>query len=546
LIARQRDNLRRTFAHVDDTTLDTRITQRLARNEQELADATDEFTQGIEQIAGPIPCLHEALDAMHAATDELGQKELKGAKGFEETALAGLIKARQNLRKLLAQGGSSSSQCRQFDQQQKQKLRRPPKKDKKQQMAKEQQDLEELAKEEKNFSEEIASKSGGGAQLEQDPDAQKQQPSKGQKSSSPSDGQKPSESQSGLAERQEKAAEKAAELQKLIQEDDAVTELARNRMDKATEDVQASAKSMKDGQPKKAGEQAAEAAEELDRLARQVAGLKAADLETRVAQAESLAKQLAKAQQGLGKELDKGKAGEKKADEERRLAEEARTLADLLRRLQQDADEKNPDLGRQLREAAEANSPQDAADRMQRAAEALKAGKPGEARPDVDQSARTLEALGQQLGAARHALAGPQLDKLMALEKQAAETQKALESVNTEKQKAEADKKVTELREAIQAQQGNDPKLSEAANQLGPGGATWRRHDEVRPNGNHGMYVPPVTYEHAVPEIIKLLQGKIQEIILKDALLDKDEAVPPQYKKLVEDYYRILSEDLRR
>lgn len=540
MIARQRDNLRRTFAHVEDSTLDTRITQRLAKNEQELADATDEFTQGLEQIAGPVPCLHEALDAMHGAIDELGQKELKGAKGFEETALAGLIKARENLRKLLAQGSSSSSQCRQFDQQQKQKLRRPPKKDKKAQEAKEQQDLEELAKEEKKFSEEIASKSGGGAQLEQDPDAQKQQkqqPSKGQKSSSSSGSQ---------AERQEKAAEKAAELQKLVQEDDALTELTRQRMDKAAEDVQASAKSVRDRQEKKAGEQAAEAAEELDRLARQVAGLKAADLETRVAQAESLAKQLAKAQQGLGKELDKGKAGAKKAEDERRLAEEARTLADLLRRLQQDADEKNPDLGRQLREAAEANSPQDAAERMQRAAEALKAGKPGQARPDVDQSARTLEALGQQLAEARHGLAGPQLDKLMALEKQAAETQKALEGVNTAQQKAEADKKVTELREAIQAQQANDAKLSEAANQLSQGGATWRRHDDVRPDSKYGMYVPPVTYEHAVPEIVKLLQGKIQEIILKDALLDKDEAVPPQYKKLVEEYYRILSEDLRR
>ena len=48
-----------------------------------------------------------------------------------------------------------------------------------------------------------------------------------------------------------------------------------------------------------------------------------------------------------------------------------------------------------------------------------------------------------------------------------------------------------------------------------------------------------------MPKVIEVLQAKIQEVILKDALLDKDEAVPPQYKTLVEEYYRVLSEDLR-
>ena len=31
---------------------------------------------------------------------------------------------------------------------------------------------------------------------------------------------------------------------------------------------------------------------------------------------------------------------------------------------------------------------------------------------------------------------------------------------------------------------------------------------------------------------------------LKDAFLDQDEPVPPQYQKQVETYYRVLSEDL--
>ena len=47
-----------------------------------------------------------------------------------------------------------------------------------------------------------------------------------------------------------------------------------------------------------------------------------------------------------------------------------------------------------------------------------------------------------------------------------------------------------------------------------------------------------------VQQAIRDLQVRIQEIILKDAFLDQDEPVPPQYQKQVETYYRVLSEDL--
>ncbi len=57
--------------------------------------------------------------------------------------------------------------------------------------------------------------------------------------------------------------------------------------------------------------------------------------------------------------------------------------------------------------------------------------------------------------------------------------------------------------------------------------------------------MPPQEYTEGVPKVVQVLQAKIQEVILKDALLDKDEAVPPRYKALVEEYYRLLSEDLR-
>jgi hypothetical protein len=514
LIARQRENLSRTFRQSEEAVPNAATVRRLAKTERELAEATAEFTAGIEQRAGPVPCLHEAQEAMEAAAAALEKQQLKPAGEFEEAALAGLIQARQNLRQFLSQNSASASACRKFDAQQEQKLRKPPQKDKKAELAKLQEEIEKLAKEEKKFSEEMAGKGG-----------------------------KPSESQGTPAQRQEKAAAKAAELQKLVGEDEALTDLARERMDAAAEAVQASAKATKEGREAEAGQKAGEAAEQLERLARQVAGLKAAELGTRLARSEALARELARRQQGVGKELGEKRPGA--ADEERRLAEEARTLTDLLKRLQEDAAGKNPDLARQLREADEANPPQKAAEQMGRAADALKAGKSEQARRDVDESARLLDGLGRQLEAARHGLGQMQLERLMALEKQAAEAQKALDEVNGDRQKAEAEKKVTELREALEGLQPADAKVTEAASALRPNGGDWRRRPEPH-DPRLGAYVAPREYAEGVPKVVQALQAKIQEVILKDVLLDKDEAVPPQYKALVEEYYRFLSEDLRR
>ncbi len=128
LIARQRENLNRTFVQSEKSATDAAILRRLAKNERELAEATAEFTAGIEERAGPVPCLHEAQAAMESATAALEKQQVRPAGSFEETALAGLIKARQNLRQFLSNSQSASA-CRKFDAQQQQKLRKPPQKE---------------------------------------------------------------------------------------------------------------------------------------------------------------------------------------------------------------------------------------------------------------------------------------------------------------------------------------------------------------------------------------------------------------------------------
>jgi hypothetical protein len=266
-----------------------------------------------------------------------------------------------------------------------------------------------------------------------------------------------------------------------------------------------------------------------------------------------MARQLAREQEKLGKGLrDRKASGTQEAigDEatkERGLSEEARTLADLLQRMQPEAEAANPQLGRDLRRAAEANSPSAAAEQMRRAADALQAGKLEQAARDVNGSGRILQELAQQLDSARRAAVQPRLERLLAAEKQAAETKKALDGVNDDRQKAQAEKKVADLRDTLDALKNADAKLTEATNALDQAvrgnPSAWERREPHDPR--LGAYVPPREYDENVRRAIQALQAKIQDIILKDILLDKDEPVPPQFKALVEEYYRVLSDDVR-
>lgn len=560
MIARQRANLQRTFDQIEQPNVDARIAKTLAKTEKELAEATAEFTEGLESRFGPVPCLHEAEQAMTEAVAELDQAKVKTGGELEESALAGLIKARQNMRQLLSQSSSCASECRKFDSQQRQKLR-PPKKDQKQE-AQLQQEIEKLAKEERKLSQDIASSSSGAQSEPKDSkpekNASKASPKKGTNTGSSSGAESAQDAKASPAGRQEKAAEKAAALQKRIDQDGSLTDLARERMDAATKTIQESAQGLREGRDKEAGQKAGAAADQLERLARQVAALKKAELAARLAKAQELARQLAGQQEGLGKKLaEKGAGGEPKgqqssrgqAGEQRGQVEEGRTLADLLQRAQGDADGKDRQLGQAMRQASETHPPQAIVEHMQRAADALETGKPGQAKGDVEQAAKMLSELARQIESARRAFLQPQLEKLLAAEKQAAEAQKALKSVAGEGQKAEAEKKLTDLRDTLEALKPGDGKLAEAmaalAGAIRNGGGGWpdqvAKTNELQPV----LLPPPKLYEDSVQRVVQALQAKIQEMILKEVLLDRDEAVPPQYKALVEEYYRILSQDLR-
>ena len=237
------------------------------KTQEELADATDRFADGIAQRGEPIPALAEAVAAMKLARAALAGKQLAGARPHEETALAALVSARRNLRKLLSQSNQQqASACRSFDRQQEQNLRRPPQDQKKRQLANLENDLRKLARQEREFSEELEPRS---------------RPGQPQQSASPP-------SPGGPAQRQQEAVKEAERLRELAREDESLTDRTRQRMNDATDTIRKSAEEIQAKRPAESAAEARTAAEQLERLAQQVGALKAGELADQMARTRDL------------------------------------------------------------------------------------------------------------------------------------------------------------------------------------------------------------------------------------------------------------------
>ena len=71
----------------------------------------------------------------------------------------------------------------------------------------------------------------------------------------------------------------------------------------------------------------------------------------------------------------------------------------------------------------------------------------------------------------------------------------------------------------------------------------WRR-DQIQAKDG-GLFIPPVEYDESLRGALAALQSRIQQLVLDRSQMERDGPVPLRYKSLVEDYYRVLSQDLR-
>ena len=504
------------------------------KSQEEIAEATDRFASGMAQRGEPIPSIEQAVAAMKQARTALAEKTLADARPHEETALGALVSSRRNLRKLLSQSNQQqASACRSFDRQEQQNLRRRPQDHKKQQLAKLENDLRKLAKAERQFSEELTPRPRSG------------QPAETPETAAPGD----------PVQRQQQAVQEAERLVDLARQDESLTKRTVERLADATETIRQAAVEIQARRPAEAAAGALSAAEQLERLARLTGALKASDLADQMARTRDVSRGLAADQRALEQSLRAGKtASSDKAEglwtrRERDLADEAAGLGELMERLRDEAAAVDVELARALGEAARSNPADEIEKVMQQSAREAEAGRTSAAQQDAHDAARKLDDLARDLESNRRRLVQPQLDRFRAQESRAARVQDQMKAVRSGAQQAQAEQSLAELARGMESLASNDGSLREAVERLNhalaPGASRNWRQDDNQASQSVGFFIPPSDYTDSLREVVQVLQAKIQQLVLDQALMERDQAVPPRYKSLVEAYYRVLSQDLR-
>ncbi len=613
MIRRQRELLKQTFTLRElQNVSDSRIEQ-LGANQQEILTATQEFSEGLRQRGAEVPPLEQAIVEMQGAVDALRAGLLEVGQAMEESALASLIEARQNLRQILNMSNSSqSSQCRTFDRQQQQKLR-PPEQERKSQDQQSQQQLnqacqtlEQLAQQQQQWSQQVnpPSQSSSSSGQSGTPRQQPMDPARQQQ----------------LAEQQRSAIRQAEEVSQQLEESRLGGELAEQRMDQAGQDMQEALDELGSNRTEGASDAAQQAAQRLRELAEHLQRLNEPEFSQRLAKAANLAQQLADDQQQLagsaadqqpqggsqgepkeqtgsqgepneqdgtdggsqpqrgatgqsteqdgssgqtqGSGRDGESSGERMGAAQRRLAERGEELDELTARLAAESLDQQPEIHRMIQDAREANPTGEIVELMRAAAEDFDADQASRAVQSADVAARSLRQLSDDLRGAHERLTQPDLEQLLEAEQQAAEVLRRMLQSRSEAERQLARSQLDELERTLDPLAGGDQRLAKAMDAMRGRGdveesadegtnrsrnasSTFERAGDVQASAEARLDESDRVMVTGLRRVTNVLQTMIQEAVLDRALLDPDDAVPPGYQKMVEEYYRALSEDLR-
>ncbi|MFI5459341.1 MAG: DUF4175 family protein [Isosphaerales bacterium] len=550
LIARQRFNLNRAnrlakHKPADKTFADDPL--KIAGFEETLAGLTRELTEGVEGIIGErIEPLHAAEESMLAAVGALDHGQNARAPAHMGAALRHLIEARDSLRIAIGQDPAASRAMRSFDRMQAQKIRKPKK---------DQEEAEELAQkiEELAQDEDFVYATLAGLMMEQ-------QEGEAKKADDDKAGEPRKNKRREAMERQEQIADKARELEEKLKKLEAASDLAKVRMAKAAEATEKASGALVRGNTKEATETAKAGAAMLHELARQVKGELAREVAEELAMARDLADELAEREAELGKLPDgdpasgadqDGNDGQGKSrtggkgetnrggrgdltDAERleRLEEAAKTLEHWLKDASLRAEGESAE---RIRELLEERSMTQVVERMERIGELYLSGQRPAARREANELARRLELLARQLDILHRGIIAPELAALVEFDKRVAELTAKLKTLKTDAEIAEwrrlAAALIRDLRKA-----GLTDGATALADAFEAGGWDWGI-------GDHHYRIAPASYTTVLSSVSLLIQGRIQDLILKDIVSARDEATPPEFKELVDRYYEVLSKE---
>lgn len=517
LIGEQRRILQRTFAAQRQR--DVEQGPELAKEESELKEKLESLATALARAVGPIPSLETAVGMMALASDSLQEQDLKRGAEMEEGALADMILARKNLRKILKQGSSSSKQAKQIDRQESQQLRLPEKKRETQQekLGDLRRKLEQLAKEQQQCAQaasqlsQAKSANASGQPSKTPARSSQQQPSEGDKQRSSEDDEQPSSkdnkqqeseddkqqepepseqqntpSRVELVEQQIAAAKQASSLREEFASDE-FGDLAKRRMQEVEKLIDDSARQLAAERDNLSAERAQAAASELTRLSEHLARRHDPDFDRQLADAQRTAQRLAADQRAINEAIPAGagqpaqqearrgsgdgqpepqagagSGGSGLPEQQRRLAGRGEEFADLLDRMLAVAGSGDVEAAQTLTPALKAHPPAEAAAAMQAAADRLQAGQPGEAAREGQRAEEDLRGLAAALRDVAAERGDARLQQLVEAERRAGELMEAFRRAANAAEQSRAGARAQQFAESIQPLARGDEKLNDA------------------------------------------------------------------------------------
>jgi hypothetical protein len=514
VIARQRFNLNQTI-RLDaraKVRIDLAQVEKTAQFENKLATQTHDLADflaglGIDGAA----ILAQAEEAMLSAVDSLNGAKFPKAIDQQRDALRYLMEARETAQQsLFRQPPKVRAQARAFDRLQRQKLRRPQDAETLTQIAGE---LAKLAGDEEAVARDIAGPAPTGAtgmggagtpDRKADPKADPKT-AKG--------GEDPAQ------ERQDDVAGRATALEKAAEKAKGLTPLASERIAEAAKAANAGADALGKGDRPAARKEVERAKALFDAAGKQVAALAADEAAKQLAATRDLSNEVA----ALVATDDPNRPGAGGTGEDNKsglggAGEQAKTIKDVLEAVAGSKAEGDADAARSAAAVLKSEDLDAAIKRLNKPGAGMDAAE----RKDL---ADRFAALGQKLDQAYREAVAPRLNELAKLEREA----------NELAQKAAAADDAADFRRL--GQQGND-----LAEKLEAAGLSGLIGDDVRA-ALRGANTPAAravigrgfSLAHA------RLVAKLQEFVAGDRLTTGSDAVPPEYRDLVERYQRALS-----
>jgi hypothetical protein len=373
-----------------------------------------------------------------------------------------------------------------------------------------------------------------------------------------------------VEERQIDIVLETQDLQRLLNESDDASDLAKERMQAATAKADEAAGALSRGD-RAAAEQAADAAAEMfAELSRQVAALLAEETTQQLAMARDIAADLTFRGRGLADELedsdpaddaptdasadsaessDESSSGsaDEPAEEEppqreaARLAAGGETLEDVLRAIAGRDSSQSAEAVDRVAEMLEDGDVQPTVELLAGLPQSLAAEPPPRVAADVRDAADRLETTARELDRLYRMLVAPKIEELKELEERMLAAQAEMMQLATRGETAEWERELGGLLEELQEEAvGGEARreLQEMLAEDGGGGTATGSRWTV---GNDGFFAVPSGISQRVRQLTEDVQRHIQELLLAEMTAAGEEAVPPEYERLADRYREVLA-----